>query len=84
MRQLSEEEEKWISAIDKAKEDMRKSSDGEEIIRLISMVYFRQTHTITGAALEQHISKPTAQRRVGRFISAVAKHKGLLRKDGEQ
>lgn len=78
MRQLSEEEEKWISAIDKAREDMRQTSDGEEIMMLVTMVFFKQTHTMTGAALERHVSLSTAQRRVGRFISAVAKHKGLL------
>lgn len=84
MRQLSEEEEKWISAIDKAREDMRNRCDGEEIMRLVTMVFFDQTHTMTGAALKTHVSLSTAQRRVGQFIAKVAEHKGLLPKEKEK
>ena len=78
MRQLSDEEERWIEAIEKARDDMRQRSDGEEIMRLVSMVFFKQTHTMTGAAIETHVSLSTAQRRVGQFIVRVAEHKGLM------
>ena len=78
LRQLSDEEERWIAAIEKAREDMKLRSDGNEILRLVSMVFFKQTHTMTGAAIETHVSLSTAQRRVGQFIARVAEHKGLL------
>lgn len=76
IRQLSEQEESWLQAIDRAKDDMKQVSDGAEILALVKMVFFNQTHTVTGAAMERHVSLSTAQRRIGRFIDKVAEHKG--------
>ena len=77
-RQLPEEEERWLDAIEKAIEDVRKQADGDAVMGLVSCIYFKKTHTLNGAAALHHMSESTAKRRVGRFLIAVAKHKGLV------
>lgn len=78
MRQLPPEEEKWISAIDKAIDEIQRQHDGEAVIALVTAIYFKKTYTLNGAAYLYHMSESTAKRRLGRFIAIVAKHKGLL------
>ena len=78
LRQLPDIEERVVSSIDAAIEETLKCSDGQEVMRLINMVYFKQSHTLTGAAMAAYVSMRTAHRRVNRFIYCVAKHGGYL------
>lgn len=55
-----------------------KRHDGAERLRLIEMVFWRKTHTLTGAAQKCHVSEWTARKWHQEFIRAVAKAYGLL------
>lgn len=74
--QLSPLEENWLSAIDRAISHVGRWRDGDTIMRLIKMVYFKRTHTVTGAADATYISESTAKRKIGVFIDLVAKNLG--------
>ena len=52
--------------------------DGKERLSVVDMVFWRQTHTIAGAAMEIHCSERTARRWHTDFIKRVAKNYGLL------
>ena len=52
--------------------------DGEERIRLISLVYWKQSHTLTGAAMKCHVDYSTAKRWHKDFIRCVGAFHGLL------
>lgn len=52
------------------------SSASEEELALISMVYWKRTHTITGAGMELNLGRSTAYRYQERIIKAIAKELG--------
>ena len=52
--------------------------DGKERLQVIDLVFFRQTHTLEGAAVLIPCSERTARRWHTDFIKAVAKEFGLL------
>lgn len=78
MNNLPEDEEKWLTAIEKAILEVSEQADGKSCLALISCVYFKKTHTVSGAAIQCHVSESTAKRRIGRFIWTVGKYKGLV------
>lgn len=51
---------------------------GDNRLQLIKLIYWKRTHTLSGAALELHISYRTARRWNGEFIRLVAGNFGLL------
>ena len=53
-------------------------ANGAERIEFISMVFWKQTHTLAGAAMEIPCSERTARRWHTDFIKTVAKNYGLL------
>lgn len=71
-----------VDAISSALDEISRRRDGDEIIRLIDLVYFRQTHTLQGAALSLAMSERTAQRKNGDFIQLTAKKLGYLPHNG--
>ena len=52
--------------------------DGRERMKMVEIVFWRRSHTLTGAAETLHISRRTAERWHGEFIRAVARSYGLL------
>lgn len=52
--------------------------DGAERMRLIEMVFFKQTHTLHGAAMACNVSYGTAKNWHNRFIEQTARNYGLL------
>lgn len=78
MNNLPADEEEWLTAIEKALRDVSQQDDGKSCIALVSCVFFKQTHTVNGAAIYCHVSESTAKRRIGHFIWLVGKHKGLV------
>ena len=71
-------EARECDAVCRAKEVTYMLPDGAERLRLVDMVFFRQTHTLDGAAQEIPCSPRTAQRWHQDFIRQVAKEFGLL------
>lgn len=51
-----------------------------EALRLIDLVFWRQTHTLHGAAMQCHVAYITAARWHGDFIRLVAWNLGLTEK----
>ena len=45
--------------------------------RLVDAVFFKKTHTISGAAMKVLLSERTARRRVNAFIESVGKNLGF-------
>ena len=65
-------------AVCRAKEATCALEDGKDRLRLVEMVFFKQTHTLDGAAQEIPCSLRTARRWHRDFIRQVAKEFGLL------
>lgn len=78
LRTLPEQEEIVIKAVDDAISEILHHKDGEEIIQLITMVYFQKTHTVEGAGAKMFISRDTAWRKMSRFIQIVGKNMGYM------
>lgn len=65
-------------AVHLAIQQTRQLDGGAERLRLIRLVYWARSHTLTGAAQEVHVSFATAKRWHGEFVRLVAKNFGLL------
>ena len=69
-----------VDAISSALDEISRRKDGDDIIRLIDLVYFRKSHTLQGAAMALAMSEITAKRKNGDFIRLTAKKLGYLEK----
>lgn len=78
MRQLPEDEERWVDAIDGAVEEVRTWKDGEEVIKIVELLDFKRSHSIDGVAYALHMHRNTVIQKRTRFIDVVARRKGLL------
>lgn len=66
-------------AVEKAIQTTLKTCrDGTERMRLIELVFFKQSHTLQGAAMVCNISYGTAKNWHNRFIETTARNFGLL------
>ena len=59
-------------------EETKRQMNGNTILRIIDLVFWRQSHTLQGAAAEAHVAYDTAAKYHGDFIRLVAKKMGLL------
>lgn len=69
---------KEYEAVSDAIQTTMEKWNGAERIRLIEIVFWQKTHTLTGAAQLCHVSQRTAWQWHGDFIRCVAKKYGLL------
>lgn len=67
-----------FEAVDRAIHQTEGKKDGKERIRLIELVFWRRSHTLSGAAYQLHVSYSTASAWHREFIRLVAKNYGLL------
>lgn len=58
-------------------ERVLKKLDGEET-KLISLVYWQGSHSVSGAALSLHISNATAYRKVNAILGEIARELGYV------
>jgi len=65
-------------AVTDAVRETRERWDGRERLQMVDIVFWRRSHTLTGAAEVCHISERTARRWHTEFIRCVAKHYGLM------
>ncbi len=75
---LGEPADTEMEAVRMAIEETRALTDGAERLRLVDLVFWRRTHTLTGACLECHTSERTGQRWHADFIYLVAKNLHLV------
>ena len=86
IRQYPELKDKEVSGVKlREKEAVRAAiertealANGSERIEFISMVFWKQTHTLAGAAMAIPCSERTARRWHTDFIKTVARNYGLL------
>lgn len=74
---LTRQQERELNAVEKAIKITRGGPDGKIRVKVVELVYFRDTHTIEGAAQQVHVSYWTAQKWTDTFIRTVAKNLGL-------
>lgn len=74
---LTRQQERELEAVERAVKNTRRGPDGKLRLKVVEMVYFRDTHTIEGAAQQVHVSYSTAWRWVDYFVRTVGKNLGL-------
>lgn len=77
IKTLSPSDQREYEAVRAAIRETKRLRDGAEQLKLIDMVFWRQTHTLQGAAEVCHVSYRTARRWHGSFILTVARYFGL-------
>lgn len=65
-------------AVKDAIEQTKSLSDGTERLKLIDLVFWKQSHTLFGASYQCNISYETAVKWHGDFIKAVGKNLGIF------
>ena len=78
LRELPAVQQKEFNAVRKALEWISAKPDGELRMKMVRLVYWKQTHRLYAAAREIGISERTAKRWNSELLCAVAKEYGLL------
>jgi hypothetical protein len=78
IRELSPQEQREYDAVARAISMTGALPDSALRLELVSLVFWRRTHTLEGAALRVSVSSATAKRWQGAFIRDVARGLGLL------
>ena len=84
IRGLPHPEQREHDAVEAAIEQTKTLPDAAARLRLVDLVFWRQSHTLQGAAREVHLSYASAKRRQERFILLVAQNLGLAEKLSHQ
>ena len=74
---LTKQEEEIVSAVDRAIEAVLLWPNGQEIVRLVTMVDFQRHYTVPGAALKLNVSERTAVSMRSRFIDVYGRKRGF-------
>ena len=74
LRHFSPQEEKLLSAVDRAIAEVSHHRDGAEVLQIVKMVDFDRRYTVEGAAMELHMHRNSASSRRTRFIDLVGKY----------
>lgn len=77
LRTLPRQEQREYEAIQAAILETEMLPDGEARLTIVDLVFWRQSHTLQGAADKVHLTYRSAQRRHNAFIWAVAEKMGL-------
>lgn len=78
LRRLPPQEQREYEAVEQALWETASLPDGAARVRIIDLVFWRQSHTLEGAAQAVHLSYRTARRRQNEFIRLVAEKMGLV------
>lgn len=78
LRQLPRQEQRNLDAVAAAIQTTMRYRNGDLRIKLIDLVYWRETHTLTGAAMAIHISSQTAKAWHSGFIELVDAYLRIL------
>ena len=65
------------AAIESAIEVTRRLVDGEDRLKIVDLVFFKETHTLAGSAVQVPCSIDTAQKYHADFIRLVGEKRGL-------
>lgn len=78
LRELPSPYQKEMESVECAIRHTKVFKDGEERIKLIDLIYWRRTHTLSGAALKCNVDYSTGKRWHRDFIRCVGAFHGLL------
>lgn len=78
IRELPDQDQREYEAVKRAIETTKGLRTGTDRMKLISMVFWKRSHTLEGAAFNVHCSYRTAVRYHSDFIILVAKNMGFL------
>ena len=78
IRELPATKQREYEAVRRAVETIQRAPNGQSWYAIINLVYWRNSHTLDGAALEVGYSKDRAKQLHGEFIRMVAKNYGLM------
>lgn len=78
LRQLSPAKQAEYDAVTRAVEQTKLLKTGHERLAIIDMVYWKQSHTLDGAAYAQGYSYENAKRFHRDFLRLVGLHRGLM------
>lgn len=78
LRVLPSPYQKEMESVESAIRHTKVFKDGEERIKLIDLIYWRRTHTLSGAALKCNVDYSTGKRWHRDFIRCVGAFHGLL------
>ena len=70
--------EREFQAVNSAIMATKTYKDGEIRLQMLNLIFWKQSHTLQGAALKVHVSGRTARRWHTEFIRLVASFYGLL------
>ena len=77
-RMLPPTDQRELDAVEAAIKEARGKPNGALRVKLASLVFFQQSHTLHGAADKCRVSYATARRWHADFVMSVAHHFGLL------
>ena len=80
LRQLPRQEQRELDAVEAAIQETAMLPDGETRLAIVNLVFWRQSHTLQGAAQKTHMSYMSARRRQEHFIRLVARNMNLTEK----
>lgn len=78
IRELPSTQQREYESVKRAIESVQLMHTGKDRLRLVDMVFWKKSHTLSGAAYKLNISDTTAQRYHGEFIRLVARFYGLM------
>jgi RinA family phage transcriptional activator len=67
-----------VQAVEYALSAVREKPAGDDTVKLFNMVYYDMSHKLYGAAMELHISEPTAKRYNAYLLKMIAMQMGYL------
>lgn len=78
IRELPYTKQREYEAVKRAVATVKRSPTANDRLALIDMVFWKRSHTLSGAAYKLNLSYTTAQRYHGEFVISVARYYGLL------
>lgn len=78
LRDFTGQKKREYDAVSKALNITGAYADGEDILKFIDMVFFKQTHTLQGAALSIPVCQRTGEEWHRQFIRLVASFMGFM------
>lgn len=78
IRELPATKQREYEAVRRAVETVERKPNGKEWLSIIELVYWKNTHTVAGAAVAVGYSEDRAKQLHGEFIRTVARNYGLM------
>ena len=78
IRELPYTKQREYEAVKRAVASVKRSQTANDRLALVDMVFWKRSHTLSGAAYKLNLSYTTAQRYHGEFVISVARYYGLM------